>query len=221
MAVKKILKIEKHEKFLRTPSEPVKKINREIRQLIEDIRDTIDANPAVGLAAPQIGVHKRLFGARMSYEQDQPEEAMQPPMIFINPELLEVSDDVERDFDACLSIPGMMGYTDRNIKIKVRYQDEKGKWIVQDFEGWDARVIQHETDHLNGVLFLDRLESLEDLFVMVAGEDGEAKPVPYLEIKQAAQRSGSDKTQVPILDKGARRELAEAKAGMDETPPKP
>ncbi len=214
MAVKKILKIEKHEKFLRTPSEPVKKINREIRQLIEDIRDTIDANPAVGLAAPQIGVHKRLFGARMSYEQDQPEEEMKPPKIFINPEILEQSEEVKRDFDACLSIPGMMGYTDRNLKIKVRYQDEKGKWNVDDFEGWDARVIQHETDHLNGVLFLDRLESLEDLFVMVADEEGNTNPVPYLKIKEAAQ--SSDKKQLPILDKGARRELAEAKAGMDE-----
>ncbi len=218
MAVKKILKIEKHEKFLRTPSEPVKKINREIRQLIQDIRDTIDANPAVGLAAPQIGVHKRLFGARMSYEQDQTEEEMQPPMIFINPEILEMSEEVKRDFDACLSIPGMMGYTDRNLKIKVRFQDEKGKWTVQDFEDWDARVIQHETDHLNGVLFLDRLESLEDLFVMVADEDGEAKPIPYLQIKQAAQ--SSEKTQIPILDRGGRRDLAEAKAGIDETRPK-
>ncbi len=218
MAVKKILKIDKHEKFLRTPSEPVKKINREIRQLIEDIRDTIDANPAVGLAAPQIGVHKRLFGARMSYEQDQSEEEMQPPVIFINPEILERSEEVKRDFDACLSIPGMMGYTDRNVKIKVRYQDEKGKWIIREFEGWDARVIEHETDHLDGVLFLDRLESLEDLFVMVADEEGNTNPVPYLKIKQAAQ--SSEKTQIPVLDKGGRRELAEAKAGLDSAKPK-
>ncbi len=219
MAVKKILKIEKHEKFLRTPSEPVKKINREIRQLIEDIRDTIDANPAVGLAAPQIGVHKRLFGARMSYEQDQPEEKMQPPVIFINPEILERSEEVKRDFDACLSIPGMMGYTDRHLKIKVRYQDEKGKWNIREFEGWDARVIEHEADHLDGVLFLDRLESLEDLFVMVADEEGNTNPVPYLKIKQAAQ--SSDKSPVPILDKGGRRELAEARAGISEPRPKP
>jgi peptide deformylase len=210
MAVKKILTIDQHDKFLRTPSQPVKKINREIKQLIEDIRDTIDANPAVGLAAPQIGVHKRVFGARMSYREDQPDEEMQPPIIFINPEILERSEETERGYDACLSIPGMMAYTTRNLKIKVRYQNEKGKRIEQEFEGWDARVIQHEIDHLDGILFLDRLDSQEDLYVLIPDQDGKLEPIPYLKVKEIAQ--SADKTRSPILAAGnGSRPLAEAK----------
>ena len=189
MAVKKILTIGKHEKILRTPSQPVKKVNREIKQLIQDIRDTIDANPAIGLAAPQIGVLKRVTGVRLSYEEDQPDEEMEPPIILINPEILERGEEVERGYDACLSIPGMMGYTDRKLNIKVRYLDENGKRVVRDFEGWDARVVQHEIDHLDGILFLDRLESLEDLYVLVPDKEGNHEPMPYLQVVQQATDS--------------------------------
>ncbi len=194
MSVKKILVISKHEKILRTPSAPVKKINRDIKQLFEDIRDTIDANPAVGLAAPQIGVLKRVCGVRLSYEADQNEEDMQPPMLMVNPEILEMSDEAEHEYDACLSIPGMMGYTDRKLKIKVRYLDENGKKIERTFEGWDARVIQHEIDHLDGILFLDRLNSLDDLYVLVPDEEGKHEPVPYLQVvKDSAPSIGKAK----------------------------
>lgn len=192
MSIKKILTINKHEKLLKTPSEPVKKINRDIKQLIEDIRDTIDDNPAVGLAAIQIGVPKRVFGARMGYYEDQKDSEMLPPMIFINPEIVSQSEEAERGYDACLSIPGMMGYTDRGVKIRVRYQDEKGNWREDDFEGMDARVIQHEVDHLNGVLFLQRLASNDDLYVLVPDKEGKHKWVPYLQVVKQAEDS-SDK----------------------------
>jgi peptide deformylase len=201
MAVKKILTIDKHEKLLRTPSQPVKKVNREIKQLIQDIRDTIDANPAIGLAAVQIGVLKRVTGVRLSYEEDQPDEEMQPPIILINPEILEQVEEGERGYDACLSIPGMMGYTDRKLKIKVRYLDENGKKIEREFEGWDARVVQHEIDHLNGILFLDRLASLDDLFVLVRDKEGKVEPVPYLEVVQQA----TDKSPATRPEKGITR----------------
>lgn len=190
MGVKKILTLGKHDKLLRTKSEPVKKINKEVRQLIEDIRDTIDANPAVGLAAVQIGVMKRVFGARMAYKSDQEKEEMQPPTIFINPEILSLSEETEREFDACLSIPGMFGHTNRSLKVRLRYMDEDGHIQEREFEGWDARVIQHEYDHVEGVLFLDRLASLNDLMVYVRGEDGKTKAVPYSDaIRQAEQRA--------------------------------
>ncbi len=186
MAVKKILTLGRYEKILRSHSEPVKKINADIKQLAKDIRDTIDANPAIGLAAPQIGVLKRVFGVRLGYHDEQPDEEMKPPIIMINPESVERSEEVERGFDSCLSIPNMLGYTDRHIKIKMRYQDETGKRFEREFQGWDARVILHEYDHLDGVLFLDRLNTLEDLYVMVPDEDGKRKQVPYLEaVKQA------------------------------------
>ncbi len=188
MAVKKILTIDKYEKFLKTPSQPVKRINKDVKQLIKDLKDTMadPSVPAIGLSAPQIGVQKRVFAARMAYEEDQPDEEMAPPTIFINPEIIEAQPEVERGFDACLSIPGMMGYTDRNVKIKVRYQDEAGKEVVSDFEGWDARVIQHEIDHLDGILFLQRLASLDDLYVYVKDKEGNHEPVPYNQVVKAA-----------------------------------
>lgn len=191
MAVKKILTIGRYEKLLRTRAEPVKKINKDVKQLIEDIKDTIAANPAVGLAAPQIGVLKRVFGARMHYHEEQPEEEMSPPTIFINPEIVELSEEVERGFDACLSIPGMMGYTDRNIRIRVHYLDEDGKRQDRVFTGYDARVILHEYDHLEGVLFFDRLKSLEDLFVVTVDGEGKHVHTPYLKAVQRAETAAA------------------------------
>ncbi|MBX3085602.1 MAG: peptide deformylase [Anaerolineae bacterium] len=201
MAVKKILTIDKYEKQLRTKTEPVKKITKELKQLFQDIKDTIEANPAVGLAAPQIGVMKRIFGVRLGYKDDQPEnEDMQPPIILINPEILEEAPEVERGWDACLSIPGMMGYTERNLKIRVRYMDEDGKTQEREFEGFDARAVQHEIDHLNGVLFTDRLANLGDLYVYVKDAKGKRKPVPYPEaVRRAAEATDGAVPVIPAL----------------------
>jgi peptide deformylase len=200
MAVKKILTIDKYEKFLKTPSQPVKRVTKDIKQLIKDIKDTMadPSVPAIGLSAPQIGVLKRVFGARMAYEEDQADEEMAPPTIFINPEIVEESSEVERGFDACLSIPGMMGYTDRNLKIKLRYLDEAGKQVEAEFEGWDARVIQHELDHLDGILFLQRLASLDDLYVYVKDKHGNQEPVPYTQVVKEATVPVESKKTLPV-----------------------
>lgn len=186
MTVKRILTINKHEKLLKTPSEPVKKITKDIRQLAQDIKDTIDENPAVGLAAPQIGILKRVFGARMGYDEESEDEKQAQVEIFINPEILESSEELSRGYDACLSIPGMLGYTDRNQKIKVRYLDEHGKKVERDLEGMDARVFQHELDHLDGILFLQRLSSLDDLYVNIKKDDGRIISIPYLKVREQA-----------------------------------
>lgn len=196
MAVRKILTIDRHEKLLRTKSQPVKKISKQVKQLAEDIRDTIMANPAVGLAAVQIGVLLRVFGARIGYYTadgevvEQPEAAL--PQIFINPEIVAVSQETERDFDACMSIPGMMGYTQRAKSVTLRWLDEQGVRHEREFNGWDARMLLHEYDHLEGVLFLDRLP-LEDLYVYVRGEDGKTRPVPYLEVMREAEAKAASK----------------------------
>ncbi|MCS6872862.1 MAG: peptide deformylase [Anaerolineae bacterium] len=196
MAVKKILTINRHEKLLRTKSEPVKKITKQVKQLAEDIRDTIMANPAVGLAAVQIGVLQRVFGARIGYytpEGEVSEQAEQAlPQIFINPEIVSISQETERDYDACMSIPGMMGYTQRAKRVTMRWLDEHGVRHEREFSGWDARVLLHEYDHLEGVLFLDRLP-LEDLYVYVRGEDGKTRPVPYLEVMRQAEVKAAPK----------------------------
>ncbi|MCE7947198.1 MAG: peptide deformylase [Chloroflexi bacterium CFX4] len=187
MAVKKILTLSRHEKLLRTKSEPVKKITKQVKQLAEDIRDTILVNPAVGLAAVQIGVLLRVFGARIGYyDQAEGAEDAAPPQIFINPEIVAIGEETERDFDACMSIPGMMGYTQRATQLTMRWQDEHGARHERQFSGWDARMLLHEYDHLEGVLFLDRLP-LEDLYVYVRGADGKSRTVPYLEVMRAAE----------------------------------
>src|SRR5258708_15863359 len=187
MAGRKVLTIKKHDKFMRTPSEPVKKVNRQVKELCQDIIDTIADNAAIGLAAPQIGVHKRIFGVRLDYKEDQPEDEMSTPIIMINPEYVEESDDAERGYDGCLSIPGMMGYTDRKLKLKMRYQDETGARVAREFEGFDARAIQHEMDHLDGILYLDRLNSLDDLYVYVYDDEDNVATVPYLQVVKQAE----------------------------------
>ncbi len=187
MAVRKILTIKKHEKILRTKSDPVSKINREIKALFQDLRDTMEEHPAIGLAAPQIGVMKRVFAARMGYYDDQTDEEQQPPTIFVNPEIVQ-EEGIERGSDGCLSMPGLMGFTDRILKIRLKYTDEHGVKQDRMFEGWDARVIQHELDHLNGILFTDRLSSLDDLYVVVTNDDGLRETIPYSEfMKQTAE----------------------------------
>src|SRR5258708_3267954 len=159
MDVRRILTIDKHEKILRSKSQPVKQINKEIKALIRDLKDTINdpSIPASGLAAPQIGVLKRVFGVRLGTPDEENDEALSPPIVFINPEIIEEQPEIVRDYEGCLSIPGMMGNTDRKLKIKVRYMDESGKKVVRGFEGWDARFVQHEFDHLDGILYLDRV----------------------------------------------------------------
>jgi peptide deformylase len=198
MAVRKVLTVSRNEKLLRTKSDPVKKLSQSIVELIQDIRDTIAENPAVGLAAPQIGALKQVIGVRLAYREDQPEEDMQAPIILINPEIVSEEAEEERGFDACLSIPSIMGYTNRKLKLRVRYRDEQFEPVERDFEGWDARVIQHEIDHLNGVLFTDRLATLDDLFVYVEDDEGKRRQVPYPEIMRRAA-SGTLNIKPPVI----------------------
>lgn len=213
MAVKKILMFSKHEKILRTKSEPVQKINREIKALFQDLKDTMeDSGNAIGLAAPQIGIMKRVFAVRLGYQggkddgSDIPEEAIDasaevdeeveeeetpylPPVIMVNPEIVEKSEELEKNTDGCLSVPGMVGYTFRHLRIRVKYLDEAGKPMDRWFEGWDARMIQHEYDHLEGVMFMDRLSTLDDLYVIAEGKDGKYVQIPYKNVVQNARRA--------------------------------
>ncbi|MBX3062661.1 MAG: peptide deformylase [Anaerolineae bacterium] len=201
MAVKKVLTTARNEKLLRTKSEPVKKISKEIKQLFQDIKDTIEENPAVGLAAVQIGVLKRVFGIRLGYDSDAEEPQMDPPIIIANPMVVEQAPEAERGYDACLSIPNMMGYTDRHLKIRLRYMDEDGNMQERDFEGFDARAVQHELDHLDGILFTDRLASLDDLYVYVPDENGKRRALPYPEVIRRAAAGIDSAPSIPTPPK--------------------
>ncbi len=227
MAVKKILMLSKHEKTLRSKSEPVPKVNRELKALFKDLRDTMeDAGNAIGLAAPQIGVMKRVFAVRLGYkdaeqaenaimsegaegealekgetpeqDSDTPRE-MPPAVIMVNPQIVERSAEVERASDGCLSIPGLMGYTNRSFRIHVKYLDEQGQPQDQWFEKWDARMIQHEQDHLDGILFMDRLTSFDDLFVVSRDDEGKLIQTPYKDVVNNAKQRASGERRKPIF----------------------
>ncbi len=180
MSVREILDYSKHEAALRKHSEPVRAINRRIKNLIKDLKDTLATRPeGIGLAAPQINVHSRVIVVRLGGHRDDGEEAS-PAIALINPEIVE-SRREEKDFDGCLSFPGLYAETVRPHYLKVTGLDEWGKPFTREFEGFDAVLVHHEIDHLNGVLFIDRVASLDDLYRVREDEHGELVRVPLAE----------------------------------------
>jgi peptide deformylase len=188
MAKRKVYKLPKYEKFLRKKSAPVKKVTREVRQLIQDLVDTLDTMDGVGLAAPQIGVHSRValvvVGTKNGEKPEDEEEELGEIIPLIDPEIIEASPDLERSYDGCLSIPGLQGYTWRPTFLRVRALDMNNNKVEYYFEGFDARVAAHEIDHLDGILYFDRLKTLNDLYYLVPDpeDDEKVKFLPYLEV---------------------------------------
>jgi peptide deformylase len=128
--------------------------------LIRDLQDTWTTVAAHGIAAPQVGVNRRLFLYR-PYEAGDDVE----PTAIINPKILKAQGEL-KDFDGCLSVPGIYGETRRAEKIEIMAETPEGQRVRLKFEGFTARIIQHEIDHLEGVLFIDRLDTLDDLYVL-------------------------------------------------------
>jgi peptide deformylase len=120
--------------------------------------DTMHEYQGIGLAAPQVHEGLRLFVAGI----DDP-EANLPPVVIVNPEIEPLGTTVEEDWEGCLSIPDVRGKVPRAAEIRVRGYDRLGRSLSMTASGFPARVIQHETDHLDGVLFLDRMTSFESL----------------------------------------------------------
>jgi peptide deformylase len=136
-----------------------------IQQLIDDMLETMSEYHGVGLAAPQVHERLRLFVAGFppkSRERDD-DEAHVPLMVLINPEITPLTAEVEEDWEGCLSIPEIRGKVPRAREIEVKAYDRRGRRISIHARGFTARVIQHETDHLDGVLFFDRMRSFETL----------------------------------------------------------
>ena len=156
MAVREILRI--GDPRLRQVSRPVDAFDTpELHALIEDMFDTMAAADGAGLAAPQIGVMRRImiFGIESSSRYRDVETV--PTTVLINPEF-EVLDDTTQGFwEGCLSVPGMRGYVERPAEIRYRGFDQFGESIERDASGFHAIVFQHEYDHLEGVLYPDRL----------------------------------------------------------------
>jgi len=129
-----------------------------IQELIDDMLDTMSEYHGVGLAAPQVHEGVRLFVAALDSGDDDEEES--EAIAIINPEITIVGSDVVEDWEGCLSIPDIRGRVPRARDIKVRALDRTGARIELSAHDFPARVIQHETDHLDGVLFFDRMQSL-------------------------------------------------------------
>ncbi len=177
MAVREIVLYSNNEAALRKKSEPVSAVNRRIKKLIKDLKDTLLAESSgIGLAAPQINVHRRVIVVRLGGHNDGESEAG-PPLAIVNPEIIEDGDE-QRDFDGCLSFPGLFAETVRPHQLRVSGMDEWGKPFDRLFQGFDAVLVHHEIDHLNGVLFIDRVTKLEDLYRVREDENGDLVRVP-------------------------------------------
>lgn len=137
--------------ILKEVAKPVTQYDKKLKHLVEDMKKTLYEANGVGLAAPQIAVSKRIFVA------DDGESGFEA---YINPEWEPIGDEMIRDSEGCLSVPGYVGLVDRYAKVRVKYHDYKGKKKQKVAEGLLARCIQHETDHLNGILFIEKAVSL-------------------------------------------------------------
>lgn len=139
---------------LRTLAQPVDEVTDEIRQLVDDMFETMYDAPGIGLAATQVDVHKRVVVMDLSEDKDE-------PRVFINPELEPLTDDADLYQEGCLSVPGFFEDVERPLRVRVKALDRDGNPFELEAEGLLAVCIQHECDHLNGKLFVDYLSRLK------------------------------------------------------------
>ena len=149
-----ILKVRKYgDPVLRKKAEPVETITEELKNFAQDLIDTMLDENGLGLAAPQVGVSKRMVALDAGEERGH-------PFVILNPEILESSGKSVRE-EGCLSFPGIYGKIERPEKVKLKAMDMDGKVFETELDGLEARAVQHEIDHLDGVLFIDHLSKLK------------------------------------------------------------
>jgi peptide deformylase len=137
---------------LRQRAVPVAAVDDEVRRLVDDLFETMQAAKGVGLAANQVGIAQRV--AVVDVGADDP-----PPLVLINPRIVDMSDDVETAEEGCLSIPEIFGEVERPLRVTLEALDHEGRPYRTEVSGYKARAVQHEIDHLDGVLFLDHLSA--------------------------------------------------------------
>ena len=153
--------------ILREKTRPVTKFDGELQLLIDNMIDTMrDAN-GVGLAAPQIGRPLQLAVIESLPEEDDDGNEIPDSrelFVIVNPKIVWESRETRDGIEGCLSIPGYVGEVERSVAVRVRAQDRTGKKIKLRLSGWTARIFQHEIDHLNGILFLDKLTAEDNVW---------------------------------------------------------
>ena len=184
MAIKRLIYYPDDEALLRQQSRPAANFkNKRLKRLIQDLKDTLESLPGAAIAAPQIGVYKRVTVVKFGQNDEDEEE---PMLTLINPEIIECGEPVT-GFDGCLSIPDIYTWdTPRPSWIRFRARGEDGSQIARRIEGMDARVLHHEIDHLDGILFLDRLRDPNELYTPVEGDDGETKMLRLSDLSRRA-----------------------------------
>lgn len=142
-------------------AKPVKKFDTpELNELISDMFETMRAADGAGLAAPQIGIDLRLVILGFNQNARYPDADPIPDTVLINPVLTPLDDEIEETWEGCLSVPGMRGIVPRWTKLRYQGFDQLGKQISREVDGFHARVVQHEVDHLNGVLYPMRIRDM-------------------------------------------------------------
>jgi peptide deformylase len=154
MALREILTVPNP--VLKQVSQPVAAVDDDLRALMDDMLETMYAAPGIGLAAVQIGVPKRVIVMDLAREGED-----KAPRYFVNPEILWASDETAPYEEGCLSVPEYFDEVERPAKVKLRYLNYQGETVEEDAEGLFAVCIQHEMDHLEGVLFIDHLSRLK------------------------------------------------------------
>ena len=151
--------------ILRDQAKSIDNVSTEqITQLATDLIATAEANNGVGIAAPQISQSCRLFILASRPSIRYPHAPKMNPTAVINPVILGRSEETAKDWEGCLSVPGLRGLIPRHREIEVEYTNLEGDRLKQTLTGFVARIFQHELDHLNGLLFIDRLETTQDLY---------------------------------------------------------
>lgn len=153
--------IEAPDPRLKTISTPVEIVDDSVRSLIDDMFETMYDAPGIGLAAIQVGVAKRILVIDLQERDEETDATIRNPMVFINPEILETSEEMAVYNEGCLSVPEQYADVERPAVIRARWLDREGKAHEKRLDGLLATCLQHEMDHLNGVLFIDHLSKLK------------------------------------------------------------
>ena len=173
MAIREILEVP--DPRLKTVSEPVTEFDDALRTLVSDMFETMYAAPGIGLAAIQVGVPKRVLVIDLQPEDEDAEPeacnhgghehvhypTRNEPRVFVNPEILDPAEDLATYQEGCLSVPDIFADVDRPATCRVRYQDLEGETHEEELDGLMATCLQHEMDHLEGILFIDHLSRLK------------------------------------------------------------
>jgi len=146
---------------LRKVTAPITEFDEDLKKFARDMIEVMHVEDGIGLAAPQIGISKQIIAVDASELVED-----EYPRVFINPEILESSGEWVVE-EGCLSIPGVREEVKRPEKILLKFQDETGELFTEEFSGWLSRILQHEIDHLNGILFIDRISPVRRNLLIV------------------------------------------------------